>query len=167
MKFIRSHKLAVSAGVLTLAAVGCAASIASASGGSGTSSTTASTGTRGVGMVTVTVTGPYGRTRTRSRAVSCTLHNGDYILSGARVRDGRFRRAALTIPGYHGAGSYTGTLRASVRGPFLRLQGELQVPVTMTDSGGDVTISRTLPGTFYPQLRGKTVSVSSAWTCTP
>lgn len=168
MKFIRGHKLAVIAGVLALLALGCGASIASASGGSGTSTTASSTGSPGSGTVTVTLTGPNGKTHMRpARPVKCTLRNGDYILSGARVRDGRLGRAALTIPGYHGAGTYTGTVRVSLRGPFIRLHGELRVPVTMTDSGGSLTITRTLPGTFHPKLRGKTVSLTSAWTCTP
>ncbi|MGO9974679.1 MAG: hypothetical protein ACLP01_18100 [Solirubrobacteraceae bacterium] len=160
-------KVALLASVLAVAGGG--ASIAAAAGGSsgsaGPGATTA--GSAATGTATVTVTRPDGKTHTRpAREVRCTLLNGAYVLRGVSHRGRRVGAETLTVPGYHEAGSYTGTVNAVLHGPFLQLHATRQVPVTMTDSGGSVTVSRTLPGRLHPRLRGKTVSETVAWTCT-
>ncbi len=162
-------KGALLASVLAVAVAGGGASIAAAAGGSsgsaGSGATTA--GSAGTGTATVTVTRPDAKTHTRpAREVRCTLLGGAYVLRSVGHRGRRVGAETLTVPGYHGAGSYTGTVNVVLHGPFLQLHATREVPVTMTDSGGSVTVSRTLPGRLHPQLRGKTVSETVAWTCT-
>jgi hypothetical protein len=89
------------------------------------------------------------------------------VLRAGRALAGRRAAATLTVPGYHGAGGYTGSLHVIARTPFMRLEKTVSLPVTLTDTGGSITVSRTLPGTVHPQLKGKTVSVNAVWTCTP
>lgn len=155
------------AGLLAALAAGGTASVAAATGGS-SGSTPA-----GSGSVTVKVTRPNGTTHTRpQRLVVCSTTGGTYVLRfgrrvGAAGRHRAFGSASLMVSGYHGPGSYTGTLRVVVRGPFLRLYKTIKLPVTLTSSGGQATFSRTLPGTAHPALKGKTVSASATWTCTP
>ena len=149
------------AGVLAAVAAGGAASIAAATSGSGGSPS-------GSGTVTVKVTRPDGTTRTRPRhQVACSVKGGDYMLRFERGRARRHNVATLAVSGYHGPGSYQGTLRVIARGPFLRLSRTIHLPVTITDSGGQATVSRTLPGKIHPTLKGKTVSATASWTCTP
>jgi len=158
----RRALLATGAAVAAVAAGG-AVSIASASSGSTPSTTGGNAGT-----LRVTVTRPDGQTRTRpARSVRCTVAGGDYVLRAGRALAGRRAAATLTVPGYHGAGSYTGSLHVIVRTLFMRFDRTVSLPVTLTDTGGSVTVSRTLPGTFHPQLKGKTVSATAVWTCTP
>lgn len=161
MRFTSKRTRLATAGVLAAAAVAGTASIAAATG-------TASSTSSGHGTVTVKVTRPDGKTKTRpAHPVACSQNGGNYVLRFAR-RDGRRGGAAtLTVSGYHGPGSYTGTLRVIARGPFLRLYKTLQLPVTITDTGGQATVSRTLPGTLHPALKGKTVSATANWTCAP
>jgi hypothetical protein len=156
------------AGLLAAVAAGGTASIAAAtSGGSGSTTT-------GMGTVAVKVTRPNGKTRTRPQhPVGCSTNGGNYVLRFARRANaptrkrGRAAGTTLTVSGYHGPGSYTGTLRVVVRGPFLRLSRTIKLPVTLTSSGGQATLTRTLPGTVHPSLKGKTVSATASWTCTP
>jgi len=157
-----------SAGAVAAVAAGGTASIAAAtSGGSGSTSS-------GTGTVTVKVTGPNGKTRTRpQRTVACSTTGGNYVLRFARRTNalargrGRFAGASLTVSDYHGPGSYTGTLRVVARGPFLRLYKTIKLPVSLTSTGGQATLTRTLPGTVHPALKGKTISATANWTCTP
>jgi hypothetical protein len=151
------------AGLLAAVVAGGTASIAAATGGSGSGATTAGSGT-----VSVTVTRPNGQTRTRpTRPVTCSTTGGDYVLRFGKVAGRRRGSATITVSGYHGSGSYTGKLRVSVRGPLLRLYKTVELPVTLTSTGGHATMTRTLPGTVHPALKGKTVSATADWTCTP
>jgi hypothetical protein len=162
MRLIRTHKLIAASAAVAVLGAGGAVSIASASSGS------SSTANATTGSLTVTVTGPRGKTHTRpTRQVRCAITNGDYVLTiGGRHRLRR-GRATLSVPSYNGAGSYTGSLTIRVRALFTSLSKTVSVPVTMTSSGGSVTVSRTLPGKIHPSLRGKTVSATAAWTCMP
>ena len=150
-------------GLFAAVAAGGTASLAAATSGSGSALT-------GTGTVMVKVTRPNGQSRTRpQRHVSCRVSGGDYVLRFVRARGVAPRRgsASLTVGGYHGPGSYTGTLRVVVRGPFLRLSKTVQLPVTLNSNGGEATMTRTLRGKVHPALKGKTISATASWTCTP
>jgi hypothetical protein len=73
----------------------------------------------------------------------------------------------LSVPGYTGAGSYTGIGRIAYAGIWERFSKTVRVPVTMTATGGDVSFARTLPGVIYPWLRGEHVTVDVNWSCMP
>jgi hypothetical protein len=163
MKLHRTRGRLAAAGLLAAVVAGGTASIAVATGGSGSGSTTGGSGT-----VTVTVTRPNGHTHTRpARPVTCSTAGGDYVLHFGKVAGKRHGSATLTVSAFHGPGSYTGTLRVRVRGPFLRLYKTVKLPVSLTSTGGHATMTRTLPGTVHPSLKGKTVSATADWTCTP
>ena len=98
----------------------------------------------------------FGHRRWRHPVRCCDKHG----------RVARRARVTLIVPSYHGAGSYTGTLALRARVLLTRLQRTLTVPVTLTSTGGTVTVTRTLPGTVHPKLRGKTVSATASWSCT-
>jgi len=168
MTFRPSRKLLTAGALSAVLATAGAVSIAAASSGPGNTTTgsgaSASTGT---GTVTLSVTGPRGKTHTgRTRPVRCSVAGGRYTLVVGARRVARRARVTLIVPSYHGAGSYTGTLALRARVLLTRLQRTLTVPVTLTSTGGTVTVTRTLPGTVHPKLRGKTVSATASWSCT-
>lgn len=155
----RKHKALT--GMVALLAAGGGASVALASGSSGTAAP-------GSGSLVVTVTGPNGQTHVRPvRSIRCSVVGGTYVLRAARAGRARLVSERLMVPGYAGAGSYTARLDVVVRGPFTRLRGERQVPVTLSGTGGSLTVTRTLPGRVYAQLAGKTVTLTANWTCAP
>jgi hypothetical protein len=120
------------------------------------------------GTIDVTITRPSGQTVKRpSHQLTCAVINGNYVLRGSGHRNGRQGAAVLTVPHYTGAGSYSATLRVAARGPFRSFARTVTIPVTMTDKGGSASVTRTLPGIVHPSLKGKTVTVSAAWSCTP
>jgi hypothetical protein len=168
MTFRPSRKLLTAGALSAVLATAGAVSIAAASSGPG--NTTAGSGasaSTGTGTVTLSVTGLRGKTHTgRTRPVRCSLAGGRYTLVVGARRAARRARVTLIVPSYHGAGSYTGTLALRARVLLTRLQRTLSVPVTLTSTGGTVTITRTLPGTVHPKLRGKTVSATASWSCT-
>jgi hypothetical protein len=168
MTFRPSRKLLTAGALSAVLATAGAVSIAAASSGPGNTTTgsgaSASTGT---GTVTLSVTGPRGKTHTgRTRPVRCRVAGGRYMLVVGARRAARRARVTLIVPSYHGAGSYTGTLALRARVLLTRLQRTLTVPVTLTSTGGTATLTRTLPGTVHPKLRGKTVSATASWSCT-
>lgn len=161
MSIRRKTVLLATTGVLAVGGGG-GAMLASAS-----ASSPASGGTAGHGTIQLTVTRPDGSTHTRpSRPIACANVTGTYVLRVAH-RVGRRGRAVLTIPHYNGAGNYSADLRVSGHGLFRSFAESVKIPVTMTASGGSASITRTLPGIVHPSLKGKTVTVRAAWTCTP
>jgi hypothetical protein len=168
MTFKPSRKLLTAGALSAVLATAGAVSIAAASSGPGSGTTgSGASASAGTGTVTLSVTGPLGKTHTgRTRPVRCSVAGGRYVLVVGARRVARRARVTLVVPSYHGAGSYTGTLRLRARVLLTRLQRTLTVPVTLTSTGGTVTVTRTLPGTVHPKLRGKTISATASWSCT-
>jgi hypothetical protein len=160
MSIIQKH-LAVAATTAVALGGGSAAVLAA----SAAAATPVVTGT-GSGSATLTVTGPAGQTGQFNHMVSCDTTQSRYVLTA----HGQSARAStsfvLTVPGYNGAGSYTGTIvvtRHSTHGSSLH---HAQVPVTLTDGGGSIAYTKTLAGKYIPANAGKQISAQANWTCT-
>ncbi len=158
MRIRYKRTTAVTATALLLGGGGAAA-LASTGGTTAPRSSGADTG-----AVQLTVTAPSGQTVTRpARAVSCKVKDGTYVLRGGA---GHRAGARLTVASYTGPGSYTATLRLVARTLLGRMSKTVQVPVTLTSTGGTATVTRTLSGKRDAALKGKTMTVTANWTCT-
>jgi hypothetical protein len=115
---------------------------------------------RGTGSFTVT--GPKGRTRSRSDVkLTCRAVDGRYVVSAG----GMHHRVRLVVKDYTGAGAYTATVVISRHSATGSSRHRYAVPVTLTATGGSATYSRTLTGKHHAALKGKTISASASWTC--
>jgi hypothetical protein len=120
------------------------------------------------GSVQVTLTSPKVFVgKGRSANISCTDKSGVYVASFGRTSPGGgVFRGALTVPGYHGAGNYTGRLTVFAHRPGHTAAGTWGgVRVAVTQNGGSSSFSRVLPGIVYPQLKGKVIAGTVTWTC--
>jgi hypothetical protein len=120
------------------------------------------------GSVKVTLTSPRAyQGPTRPANITCTRSGGVYVAHfGRTTTGGTVITGALTIRGYAGPGSYTGRLAVGARGPEGAAGATLKaVHVSITDTGGEATFSRTLTGVRAPRLAGKVVAGTVDWTC--
>jgi hypothetical protein len=160
-----SPKSALTAGLLALATgAGGATLLATSAGASPVAPARAVAARTGTG--TVSLTGPKGKTATRTVPVSCRVSTGHYVVLAGRPGARRGADLRLSVKDYTGAGRYTAALQVT-RHAGARFGGHRygKVPVTLTADGGSFTYSRTLSGKRDSALKGKTVSVSASWSC--
>jgi hypothetical protein len=151
----------IAACVALLAGGGGAAALAATAGAS-----TAGTGSP-TGTATVSVTGPAGKTHTRTPKVSCAVSGELYTVTSHKQgkRDRRSETTTLTVADYSGPGSYDATVVITRRTPSSFRERHFTIPVMLTSDGGSVSYSKTFSGKRHKALAGKTVSASANWTC--
>lgn len=160
-----SPKPALIAACLALAAGGGGAALLATTAGASTVTTTSTSTSTGTGTATVSVTGPAGKTHTRTLAVSCTTAKGRYVVRSVTKHGRRSLRLRLAVRDYSGAGSYTGTAMITRRSANGFSRHHFKVPVTLTSTGGSVSVTKTLSGKRNPANAGKTISATAHWTC--
>ncbi len=138
--------------------------LATSAGASPVTSRTPATAHTGTG--TVSITGPKGKTHTRTVPITCTVVAGRYVVLAGKQPTRKGTSLRLGVKDYTGAGSYSGTVLI-IRHSHVSFSGHryTKVPVTLTTTGGSFTYSKTLSGKRHPALKGKTVSVAASWTC--
>jgi len=152
------------------AVIATCAALAAAGGGAATIASSAGASTVGSGAAsgtgTIVVTGPAGKTHTRTGAVTCKAVGGRYVVRAVSRRAHVRRVLRLIVRRYTGPGSYTGiAVLVHRHGGAFRGRVLKSVPVTITSTGGSFSYSRTLSGRRHPALKGKTIGVKASWTC--
>jgi hypothetical protein len=160
-----SRRPAAIAACLALAAGGGGAAVLASSAGASTV-TAASHAGASTGSGTVSITGPKGKTHTRTVPVTCKVVNGRYVVLAGKKHAKRGSDLRLAVKDYTGAGSYSASVLVTrhAAGSFSGHR-YAKVPVTLTSTGGSFTYSKTLSGKKHSALKGKTISVSASWTC--
>lgn len=164
-----SPRPAAVAACLALAAGGGGAAVLATSAGASTvahPATSASHVSGQSGTGSVTITGPKGKTHTRTVPVSCKVVKGHYVMVAGKTHAKRGSDLRLTVKDYSGAGDASASVLV-IRHSHGSFSGHryAKVPVTLTGDGGSFTFSKTLSGKKDSALKGKTIGVSASWTC--
>jgi hypothetical protein len=163
-----SPKPAAIAAALALAAAGGGTAVLATSAGASpvAPATSASHASGQTGTGSVTITGPKGKTHTRTVPVSCKVVKGRYEMLAGKPHAKKGSDLRLTVKDYTGAGNATASVLI-IRHSHGDFSGHryAKVPVTLTSDGGSFTYSKTLSGKKDSALKGKTISVSASWTC--
>jgi hypothetical protein len=120
------------------------------------------------GSVTANLTSPVAISGTTAApGLSCTVRPTakTYNLRITKTTvDGYTITGNGTITGYAGPGAYTATMSVTVTGNGKNLAGGgKKVPVTITETGGSATFSKSTAGTS--RTSSKTVAGNITWTC--
>jgi hypothetical protein len=160
-----SRRPAAIAACLALAAGGGGTAVLASTAGASTI-TTASQVAGHTGTGSVSITGPKGKTHTRTVPVTCKVVKGRYVVEAGKQHARAGSDLRLTVKDYTGAGSYSASVLI-VHHKHGSFSGHryAKVPVTLTSTGGSFTYSKTLSGKKDSALKGKTVRVSASWTC--
>jgi hypothetical protein len=120
------------------------------------------------GSVKVALTSPRSyQGPTRPANITCAQSGTVYVVHFGRTTSGNtVITGALTIRGFSGPGSYTGRLAVGARGPAGTAGATVKAAhVSITDTGGEATFSRTLTGVRAPRVAGKVIAGTVDWTC--
>jgi hypothetical protein len=121
------------------------------------------------GSITASLSAPRAVTGTAAApGLTCTVRPTakTYNLKIARTTvDGYVISGNATIVGYAGPGSYNATLSFTAVGPTSIAGGGKSVPVTITETGGSASFTKTASGAKVPKKAGTTAVGSIAWTC--
>lgn len=104
---------------------------------------------------------------TKASNVTCTTKGSTYTVKTSRTSvDGHQLTGNVVVRNYTGPGTYTATVSLSVKGPKVNAAGAVKgVQVTIGDTGGSWSFTKTASGTTYPKLQGKTVSGTLSYAC--
>lgn len=100
-------------------------------------------------------------------SVACSVKGTTYTAVTTKTTvDGYQVYASVVIRNYTGPGTYTATVSMGAKGTNLATAGAIKgVKVTVSDTGGVFSFSKTGTGTNAPKLQGKTVAGSLEYTC--
>ena len=165
---LRSITTAALAAALSFGAAGAALAPAAAAANLPAPAVTAAPAASTTGSIKVDLTiGSIEITGTKPVSVACSVKGKTYTAVTTKTTvDGYQVYASVVIRNYTGPGTYTATVSMGAKGTNLATAGAVKgVKVTISETGGVFSFSKTGTGTNAPKLEGKTVAGSLSYTC--
>lgn len=165
---LRSFATAALAATLSLGAAGAALAPSASAADVPHAAVAAAPAASTTGSIKVDLTiGSIDITGSKPVSVACSVKGKTYTAVTTKTTvDGYQVYASVVIRNYTGPGTYTATVSMGAKGTNLAAAGAVKgVKVTVSETGGVFSFSKTGTGTSAPKLEGTTISGSLSYTC--